>query len=189
MQTARVILPFLLLAGGCGGRSTSDTISVVDFIREVDRADRRPLSYAAASWGAGVSQLPAIVGPAPGRLTWTLLMPRGARFRARAAALGAPVRVRVGISDNRVYEGLSEATLTPSASWTPIDVDLSDYAGWKLSLFYRPERVEWHFILNADAVSGVPGTVAWGLPEIVASRSSALEYADRRARLIRSAAP
>lgn len=187
MHTARVVLP-CLLAAACGA-SPPDPISVVDFIREVDVADRRPPSYAAASAGAAGTVLPAVVGPAPGRLTWTLPMPRGARFRARAIALDAPVRVRIGISDNRVYEALGEATLTPSAPWTPIDVDLSAYAGWKVSLFYRPDRTSWRFILNADAVAGVPARVAWGRPEIVASPADAREYQDRRARITRSGAP
>jgi hypothetical protein len=156
---------------------------VVDLIRDIDLADRRPLSYAAGSSGAGGNALPAIVGPAPGRLTWTLPMPRGARFRARVAALGAPVRMRVGISDNRAYEGLADASLQPAAPWTSVDVDLSAYAGWKVSLFYRPDRVQWHFVLSADAVAGAPGTIAWAEPMIVAPGRDAREYVERKARL------
>jgi hypothetical protein len=116
-------------------------------------------------------------------------MPRHGRFRASVAAVGAPVRVRIGISDNRIYDELGEATLQPSGHWTPIDVDLSAYAGWKPSLFYRPDRVVWHFILSADAVAGAPATVAWARPEIVASPDAAREYAERRVRLTRNGAP
>jgi hypothetical protein len=154
-------------------------MAVVDFIRDVDLADRRPLSYAAAGSDAGGRLLPAIVGPVPGRLTWTLPMPHRARFRARVAAVGAPVRVRVGVSDDRIYEELDRITLNPSTPWTPVDVDLGAYAGWKLSLFYRPDRVRWHFILSADAVSDVPATVAWAGPEIVAPRTAVREYLKR----------
>jgi hypothetical protein len=160
---------------------------VVDLIRDIDLADRRPSSYAAGSSGAGGSVLPAIVGPAPGRLTWTLAMPRGARFRARVAATGAPVRVRVGISDNRAYEALADLALQPSAPWAPIDVDLSAYAGRKLSIFYRPDRVLWHFILNADAVGGAPASIAWGDPAIVAPGRDIHEYVERKAQLARRA--
>ena len=152
---------------------------VVDFLRDVDLADRRPSSYAASSFTAGGRLLPAIVGPVPGRLTWTLPMPRHARFHAEAAATGAPVRVRVGISDERIYEGLGQFTLEPSAAWTAIDIDLSAYAGWKPSLFYRPDRIRWRFVLSADAISGVPGSVAWGLPRITAPREEVREYQQR----------
>jgi len=169
----------LLWCAGCGRPPTAPVV-VVDFIRDVDLADRRPSVYAAASFTAGGTLLPAIVGPAPGRLTWTLPLPRGARFRARVAAAGAPVRVRVGISDNRSYEELGTAALEPSATWRDVDIDLSAYAGWKPSLFYRPDRVRWHVILNADAVAGVPATVAWGQPAIVAPPASVREYMERK---------
>lgn len=160
----------------------------MDFIKEFDRAERRPRTYAVASSAAGGTALPAIVGPAPGRLTWTLAMPRGAEFRSQVAAVGGAVHVRVGISDNRVYEGLAEATVVAGAPWAPLRADLSRYAGWKASLFYRPNGVQWHFVLSADAVAG-PATVVWAAPEIVAARGNVLEYAARRARLTRNGAP
>ena len=162
---------------------------VVDFIKEATWAERRPPTYSVESSAAGGSALPAIVGPVPGRLTWTLLMPRGARFRARVAALDAPVGVRIGISDERVYERVFEATIAPGAAWTALDVDLGAYAGWKLSLFYRPDQVRWRLVLSADAIGGVPARIAWGTPEIAAARADALEYAERRVRLTRSGAP
>jgi hypothetical protein len=115
-------------------------------------------------------------------------MPRGAEFRSQIAAVGGPVRVRVGVSDNRIYEGLAAATVAPGAPWAPLAADLSRYAGWKASLFYRPDEVQWHFVLSADAVAG-PATVVWAVPEIVAGRRNVLEYAARRARLTRSGAP
>jgi hypothetical protein len=137
---------------------------------------------------AGGVWLPAISGPAPGRLTWTLPMPRGGLFRARVAAVGAPVHVRIGVSDDRIYERLAEAAVQPGGAWMPVIADLSAYAGWKFSLFYRPEGREWRLVLSADALAGAAG-VAWGTPEIVTSKRNALEYAARRARLARRAAP
>jgi len=116
-------------------------------------------------------------------------MPRASRFEASVSAAGAPVRVRVGISDARIYEHLGDATLTPGAPWTPIAADLSAYAGWKLSLFYRPDRMQWRIVLSADAAAGAPGTVAWGLPRIVTSTRNAREYQVRRARLTRNGGP
>ena len=179
----------VLLAAGCRRASPSASIPVVDFIKEAHRAEQRPAAYTVAYWNAAGTERPALVGPSPGRLIWTLPMPRGARFEAEAAAARAPVRVRVGISDARIYEALGEATISPGAPWTPLDLDLSAYAGWKLSLFYRPDRVQWRLVLSADAVAGVPGTIAWGSPVIAASTRDAREYEARRARLTRSEAP
>jgi hypothetical protein len=185
----RAILALMVvaLAASCRSRAPATTVSVVDFIREFDRADRRPFTYTVVSSTAAGTTLAAIVGPVPGRLTWTLPLPRGGELRARVAATIAPVHVRLGVSDNRVYERLSEATIAPGAPWAAIAADLSRYAGWKPSLFYRPDRVQWRVVLSADAVSG-PATVAWALPEIVAAPKDALEYATRAA-LIRNGAP
>jgi hypothetical protein len=185
MRTALV----LLLVAGCRRAPPSASIPVVDFIKEAHRAEQRPSAYTVAYWNAAGVARPALVGPSPGRLIWTLPMPRDARFEAEVAAAGAPVRVRVGISDARVYELLGSATLSPGAPWTPLTIDLSAYAGWKLSLFYRPDRVEWRFVLSADAIGGAPGSVAWGSPQILASTRNALEYGTRRARLTRTGSP
>jgi hypothetical protein len=185
MRTALV----LLLVAGCRRALPSASIPAVDFIKEAHRAEQRPRAYTVAYWSAAGTMRPALVGPSPGRLIWTLPMPRAARFDAEVAAAGAPVRARVGVSDARVYELLGAATLSPGAPWTPLTADLSAYAGWKLSLFYRPDRVQWRLVLSADAIAGTPGTVAWGSPQILASTRNALEYETRRARLTRSGAP
>src|SRR5262245_40411798 len=108
------------MAAACRANRPSETVSVVDFIKDADWAERRPPSYAVGTFTAGGTLLPALVGSAPGRLTWTLPMPRGARFHALVAAASAPVRVRVGISDARVYEQLASASLAPGAQWTAI---------------------------------------------------------------------
>ena len=99
------------------------------------------------------------------------------------------MHVRIGISDNRVYELLTDATVAPGAPWSAVTAGLGRYAGWKLSLFYRPDHIVWHFVLSADATSGVPGTVAWALPAITAAPAAAHEYAARRVRLTRNGAP
>jgi hypothetical protein len=184
----RTALAFLL-AAGCRPPSPSASVSVVDFIKEAHRAEQHPSAYTIAEWTAGGTARPALAGPSPGRLIWTLPMPRRARFEAEVAAAGAPVRVRVGISDARIYEQLAAATLAPGRPWTPLSVDLSAYAGWKLSLFYRPDRVVWRLVLSADATTAAAGTVAWGSPHLVASTRNAREYEARRARLTRSEVP
>jgi hypothetical protein len=133
---------------------------------------------------------PAIVAAVPSRLTWAMPVPRHGVFRALVTSAGAaPVRVRVGVSDARIYEELAAATVTDTSGWSTITADLSAYAGWKFSLFYRPDWQIWRVNLSADAIGGVPGRVAWGVPEIVTGTEDALEYARRRQRIIRSGGP
>lgn len=185
------MLPLAIVFGSCGARSSPPLVAVVDLIKELDRAEGRPAgAYTIAEYSAAGRTLPSITGPAPGRLTWTLPLPRHGTFRARIAASVAPAHVRIGVSDTRVYESLAELDVAPGAAWSDITVDLSDYAGWKWSLFYRPERQAWRLNLSADAAGGAPATIAWGLPEIVApAGDDALEYARRRARPTRSGVP
>jgi hypothetical protein len=184
-------VPLAIGLAGCRAPASPPVVAVVDLIKEFERADSRPAgAYTIAEYSASGRALPSITGPAPGRLTWTLPLPRHGICRARIAASSAPARVRIGISDNRVYESLVDLDVTPAGGWTAIVLDLSDYAGWKWSLFYRPERQAWRLNLSADAPKGVPARIAWGLPEIAApAGDDGLEYAKRRARPIRSGAP
>ena len=96
------------------------------------------------------------------------------------------VRFRIGVSDHRIYEGLNERTITGERrGWVELRTDLSAYAGFKWSLFYRPERIVWRLVLAADALGPNPVRGVWGTPEILADRDSAKEYLARRARLAR----
>jgi hypothetical protein len=93
------------------------------------------------------------------------------------------VRLRVGVSDDRIYERLTDVVLTAGQrGWVDVRTDLSAYAGWKWSFFYHPERVMWRVVLAADAIDGIPATAVWGSPEIVTDRDGAKEYTVRRAR-------
>jgi hypothetical protein len=176
---------------GCGSPRASAPVSAVDFIKEFDGAEKRPAASAAiADHAAAGTSHPAIVAPVPSRLTWVLPIPHAAAFRAVVTSAGAtPIRVRVGVSDSRIYEELAAATIPAGSGWVTITADLSAYAGRKFSLFYRPDGQSWRVNLAADAVDGIPGRVAWGEPEIVTSSASALEYAKRRVRVTRSGAP
>jgi hypothetical protein len=182
-HAARVILPAALLPAACGSPPPSVPVAAVDFIKEFERGDARPPgAYTIGERTAGGTTLPAITGPAPGRLTWVLPLPRGGTFRARVAASGARVRVRVGVSDDRIYEQLADQIVEPGAAWAPLAADLSAYAGFKISLFYRPDGMHWRVNLSADAIEGA-ATLAWGRPEVVTSTTQAREYTQRRARL------
>jgi len=179
-----------MLAGGCRAPSRSASVPVVDLIREFDRAEKRPPdAYSIANHLAAGTRRPAIVAPAPGRITWSLPLPRRALLRtAVASTTPAPVRVRIGVSDTRIYEGLVEAVVTNQA-WSMLTADLSAYAGWKLSLFYQPERRSWRVNVSIDAIGNAPSGVALGTPEILTDREGAVEYAKRKLRLTRSEAP
>ena len=178
----------------CACRSSTPLapVRVVDLIREMDRAEKRPpAGFAIVEHQIDGVARPAIAAAVPSRLTVPLPLPRHGVFHAFVAladgppgSRAAPVRLRVGISDHRIYEGLTQMILTPgTGAWTDIRADLSDYAGWKWSLFYRPERVTWRVVLAADTIDGAPATVVWAAPEIVTDTISAREYVARRQRL------
>ena len=166
-------------------------MKAVDLMHDFNRAEKRPAVpfEIAEREVAGVAR-PAIVVPVPSRLTWSMPLPRRAVFQSAVALTSpppgvspAPVRLRIGISDHRTFEGLSEVTLTPGSGWTDLRADLSAYAGWKWSLFYRPDRVTWRLNLSADAIGGQPAVALWSRPEIVTDTQSAREYSTRRLRL------
>jgi hypothetical protein len=176
----------LLLAAGCGPRPDAITYTAVDLTRTLDSAERRPATRfdVAVRVAEGVSR-PSIVMPVPARATWLLPLPRHGVFRAfvtldPAGTPATAVRFRLGISDNRVYEGLADRTLTVERGWTEIRADLSAYAGLKWSLFYRPDRIVWRFVLSTDALGPVPTHAIWGSPEILTDVASANEYMIRR---------
>jgi hypothetical protein len=171
----------ILCVAGC--RASSPSIPVVDFIKTFSRAEKRPPEGYALSLRAtaGVFR-PSIEGPSPGRVIWQLRLPRHGLFRSAVTTDGsAAVRFRVGISDDRIYEELARVTVPAGGQpgWTALHADLSAYAGWKWSLFYRPDRVSWRVILSADAVEGVPGRAIWGAPEVMTDPSGAREYVKR----------
>jgi hypothetical protein len=171
----------------CSPPRDAATITAIDLIRLFERAEKRPPSaFAISSRAVAGAARPSIVAPVPSRLVWPLSLPRGAIFRAFVAAeglapgAGSPVRLRVGVSDHRIYEGLAEAMLRPGGTWQELRADLSAYAGWKWSLFYTPERVTWRLVLAADATSSSPATVLWGGPEILTDVQGARDYAAQR---------
>lgn len=161
-------------------------------IRDFSRAEKRPLAgFEITAHQIDNVARPSIVVPVPSRIIWPLVLPRRGLWRAFVAAApgradlpAEPVRLRVGISDHRIYAGLADIMLTPGTrQWTEFRTDLSTYAGWKWSLFYRPDRITWRLVLAADATGGSPAIAIWGSPEIVTDGQSAREYTERRRQL------
>ena len=165
-------------------------MQAVNLLREFDGADKRPAAgFQIANRQIGGVSRPSLVVPVPSRLTIPLPLPRRGVLRAAAAldmpnaAGAASVRLRVGVSDDRIYEHLTDVVLTSDQRrWIDVRADLSAYAGWKWSLFYHPDRVMWRLVLAADPIDGLPTTALWGSPEIITDRDGAKEYAERRMR-------
>ena len=134
---------------------------------------------------AGTSRATLVV-PADSRITWTLFVPHRAHLQAYVAfppgASGA-VAVRVGVSDNRIYNTISETTVATADAggkdWFPIDADLSLYAGRKWSLFYRPDETKWRIIVGTHLLSGAVPSVYLGSLALVTDTAGAREYLRR----------
>jgi hypothetical protein len=177
----------VILCAGCRHVENAP-VPVVNLIREVDNAEKRPVNgFEIATREIEGQVRPSIVVPVPSRLTIPLPLPRRGVLRAFASidpdSSAAAVRLRVGVSDHRIYERLTDVDLSPGdRRWIPVRTDLSAYAGWKWSLFYHPERVVWHVVLAADATGGAPTRAIWGSPEIVTDSEAAKEYTARRQR-------
>jgi hypothetical protein len=178
----------LILSTGCQPSRQVAPVTAVALIKEFDRAEASPRgSFAVSSQQVGDVSRASLVGPVPSRIIWPLPLPRRAVFRAYVAAAHAaspPMRLRVGVSDHRIYEGLADVTVAAGdRRWIEVRADLSAYAGRKWSVFYRPDRMTWRLVLSADAIGTSPAQAVWGLPEILTDTESALEFQARRREL------
>lgn len=175
----------VILCGACRHVETS-RVTVVNLLREIDRAEKRPpTGFEVITRELDGTAHPSIVVPVPSRLTIPLPLPRHGMLRVVTAidpeSPKVPIKLRIGISDNRVYESLTEAILSSDDhGWISVATDLSAYAGWKWSLFYDPDQILWHVVLAADAIGGAPTRAMWGSPEIVTDTQCAKEYSQRR---------
>ena len=136
----------------------------------------------------GVSRATLVV-PAESRVTWQQFVPHRGRLQVHVGfppgAAGA-IAFRVGVSDNRIYNTVSEATIATADAqakgWIPVDADLSLYAGRKWSLFYRPDETRWRLILGTHVLSGEVPSVYLGAPALMTDVEGAREYLRRLTR-------
>lgn len=168
-------------------------VRIVNLVRDVRDAEARPsrAAFEVADVSVAGRPVPGIRTMAPSRLIFVLPVPRRSTFVAQVAIDGGidgappqPLRFRVGMSDDRIYEQLADVVLTPGgqSGWTPLRADLSAYAGWQWSVFYRPESQRWRLVLSTDVLGGAPGRGVWGAPGIDGDRSAAREHVERAAR-------
>lgn len=164
-------------------------VPVVDLARKMGEAEKRPRTgaFELGEFTFGGHMRASIVAPAESRLTWKLRIPHRGTLRLHAAvpAANGPASVafRVGMSDNRRYETVVEQTITSdetaSKGWITVAADLSRYAGRKLSLFFRPDEIQWRVVVGTHVVSGSPGVVYLGDPAVTTDIDGAREYARR----------
>ena len=183
------MLGFTLVAACAPRPDAPAPVPVVQLLRELPRAEARPPSGFSVTTHANDGDVrPVIAAPVPGRLTIRLPLPRRGILRSGVAieadTPSAAVRFRVGVSDERIYEGIQEVVVTGQRpGWIDLRADLSAYAGFKWSLFYRPDRITWRLVLATDVMGPAPVRAFWGSPEILADLASAREYVARRERL------
>lgn len=110
----------------------------------------------------------ALVLRVPARVTWPTDLPRHAALRTAVAVLPdgpQDVTIRVGLSDDRVYEDVARFGAGPD--WQSQVVDLREFSEWKFSLFYQPLRKTWRLVINAEGTPG--GQVALDRPVLTKS--------------------
>lgn len=177
------------MTSACGRARGPANVPAADLLRHFQDAERRPLQGTFAlreHTFAGVSRASLVV-PAESRVTWKLFVPHRARLQMHVAfpeEATAAVAVRVGVSDDRIYNTLVESTVTArdaaSQGWIPLDADLSLYGGRKWSLFYRPDETKWRIVIATHVLSGSTPWVYLGTPALMTDVEGAREYLRRQ---------
>jgi hypothetical protein len=168
-------LPVLLLvaAAACSSPAGGPQVTAIDLLKTSDRAEKRPAGgrFEVAERSCGGVPVAGIDVPVPSRVIFRSNFPARARLVTIPSLDGPPgaaAEFRIGISDRRTYETLLTRTIT-AGTCTPesaMAVDLSVYAGWQWSLFYRPDERTWELILGVSVTAGAPTAAAWGAPRV-----------------------
>ncbi|MEO6222695.1 MAG: hypothetical protein ABIP90_05555 [Vicinamibacterales bacterium] len=133
-------------------RLDHDPRTVEDFVQRIDTATiRRPAPevFSVADVPIGGIAKSSIRVEHPSRIAWDVMVPRHAWVEAdlalQEAAWNAPgdgVVFRVGVSHANVYTELLAQVVNPfeqpaDRRWVPIAVDLTPYAGRRVSLIFN----------------------------------------------------
>ena len=169
----------------CNRGATEPRVRVIDLARHFDRAEKRPLhgDFRLAQHTLGNITRATVAVPVPSRVIWTTRLPRRASLHV-LAAISDPtntsvVRFRIGISDDRIYEGLAERIVRSTdtrSGWVPLEANLGAYAGPKLSLFYRPDGRAWRLVMSTDRIDGPADVAFWGEPGVDADIDAARRF-------------
>lgn len=162
-RVSRLTAAALLLSGAACVPSNPATPMPIDLLRELPRAAvapaARPNLVSVQVIDRDGAQHAALVMHPTSRVIWQVQMTEPAELRADIARLpggdaGAELSVRIGVSNERIYEEHFRQRLPHSAgevpAWRPLVIDLSLYSGWKWSLFYQPSRRTWSLVLNVE---------------------------------------
>jgi hypothetical protein len=168
----------------CGGRG-DPSIRVIDLVRDLPRAEKRPdaSAFEVAEHTVSAVRHASIAAAVPSRMIFTTQFPAHGLLRMDLAVMAGPgtgddgaVGFRIGVSDGRLYESLANRTVTVADTnrngWTPLAVDVSLYGGRQWSLFYRPDAHAWQLIFNADQRAGTTRAL-WGAPGVDTDQRSA----------------
>jgi hypothetical protein len=171
----------------CQRHELTTFVPHVDLLKTIERAEKRPQG---GVFGIAIVTLdgetqPALDVPAMSRIVWTTKVPDSAVLRTALgssqlqAETGAKALFRIGISDERTYEGLLRREVvigtTAHRTWDRVSIDLSKYGGFKWSLFYRPREKTWHIIFNTTVMRlgrpvGATDRLFWARPSIDSAR-------------------
>lgn len=186
MSSPRLATVVALVALGvlACGEPRGDRVLVIDLLRQSQFAEKRPPggAFDLVDHQCGSESHASLAVPVASRVIWSVKLPDRAVLSTEVAVDGPPgawSAFRVGISDDRVYEQLEMrrvAAETCGDAWTPIEVDLGRYSGWKFSLFYRPRTRTWRLVLGVNVESGAPTRAFWGRLRIEADTAAAKRF-------------
>lgn len=170
----RTTLAVLILAASACTREPGPPVPAVDLVKLSARAEKRPAgaSFEIAERPCGASPLPGLAVPVPSRVTYRLNFPRHAQLvtvPVLDGTTGATAEFRIGISDRRTYETLAIRIASAgdcAAAVSPMTIDLSGFAGWQWSLFYRPDERTWELILGVTGMGGEIRGALWGMARV-----------------------
>jgi len=153
--------------GGCGRPSQPIRIDLLSLLAVADKRPptRTDDAFVVRDLACDGRQFPAVAVPQPSRIGWSIRIPRKATLRA--FVLLAPDRTgisagravfRIGVSGGKLYEQVFERQLRPrdvaaDRVCAPVVVDLSAWAGWQWSLFYRPSETAWTLVFSVDGLA------------------------------------
>lgn len=180
-------LALVMMGTAACDRPRGEQVRVIDLMERLSTAETRPLDgpFEIREVTCDNTPRPTLAVPPSSRAIWSTFLPSRAILTAGLAVDGPPgsaVLFRVGISDDRVYEGLASITVRADDcgnGWTPVSADLGDYSGVKFSLFYQPNRRNWRIVLATNIEEGAVVRAYWAQPGISSDTAAAHDYVNR----------